>query len=303
MQTPILTAPLSRCTLSAAIVLALSTLASPTLWAQVGTPATPGTRVANGTPLPGAAPMPAAPAVAQPVPQTGPGATAASGPASAIASATHNGKLPQRGEPLALNVSNADIEAVARASASMTGRDVVVDPRVKGVMNLNTERPVPPAVAYNLFLATLRLQGYTVVEVGGLDKIVPEVDAKLQGGTVLTQPGPSNSGQLVTQIFKLNFESANNLIPILRPLISPNNTINVNPGTNALVITDYADNLQRIERIVAAMDVSNATDLEVVPLHNAIATDLAPLVLRLIESGGAAPAARCVGHGDDHNGQ
>ena len=78
---------------------------------------------------------------------------------------------------------------------------------------------------------------------------------------------------------------------MLRPLISPNNTINVNPGNNSLVITDYADNLQRIARIIAVMDVANATDVEIIRLKHAIATDLAPLVNRLIESGSGAPVA------------
>ncbi len=212
-------------------------------------------------------------------------------PPAAPTPATPAGKAPQRGEPVTLNFANAEIEAVARAMASMTGRNVVVDPRVKGTMNLNTERAVPPAVAYNLFLATLRLQGYAVVEVGGLDKVVPEADAKLQGGSVSAGPVSTATGQLVTQIFKLNFEPANNLVPVLRPLISPNNTINVNPGNNSLVITDYADNLHRMARIIAALDVASATDVEVLPLKHAIATDLAPLVLRLLESSSAAAPA------------
>ncbi len=98
-----------------------------------------------------------------------------------------------------------------------------------------------------------------------------------QGGQTA---GPAG-GQIVTQIFKLNFENAANLVPVLRPLISPNNTINVNPGNNSLVITDYADNLQRLARIVAAMDVSNATDVEVIPLqqcdcHRSGAAGVAP---------------------------
>jgi general secretion pathway protein D len=124
--------------------------------------------------------------------------------------------------------------------------------------------------------------------------VVPEAEAKLQGGAV-TVNGSVSGNQIATQIFRLNFESAANLVPILRPLISPNNTINVNPGNNSLVITDYADNLQRLARIIAAMDVSNATDVEVIPLRNAIAADMAPLVSRLIDgssSGAAAGAAQ-----------
>ena len=198
------------------------------------------------------------------------------------------------GEPVTLNFANADIEAVARTMATITGRNVVVDPRVKGQLNLVTERAVTPAAAFQQFLAALRLQGYTVVEAAGLYKVVPEADAKLQGGSVsVAQPGSSGpaGGQIVTQIFKLNYESAGNLVPVLRPLISPNNTINVNPCTNALVITDYADNLQRLGKIIAAMDVSNASDVEVIALQHAIAADLAPLVARLIDSGSGTGSA------------
>ncbi|MGP1629035.1 MAG: type II secretion system secretin GspD, partial [Giesbergeria sp.] len=198
------------------------------------------------------------------------------------------------GEPVTLNFANAEIEAVARTMATITGRNVVVDPRVKGQLNLVTEHAVPPAAAFQQFLAALRLQGFTVVEAAGLYKVVPEADAKLQGGSVSVaragSAGPAG-GQIVTQIFKLNYESANNLVPVLRPLISPNNTINANPGTNALVITDYADNLQRLGKIIAAMDVSNASDVEIIPLKHAIASDLAPLVARLVDSGSAAPGA------------
>ena len=176
------------------------------------------------------------------------------------------------GEPVTLNFVNADIEAVARTMATITGRNVVVDPRVKGQLNLVAERPVSPAAAFQQFLAALRLQGFTVVEAAGLYKVVPEADAKLQGGSVsVARGGNAGSsglagGQIVTQIFKLNYETAGNLVPVLRPLISPNNTININPGTNALVITDYADNLQRLGKIIAAMDVSNASDVEIIPL-------------------------------------
>ena len=214
--------------------------------------------------------------------------------------ATPNPQSVRPGEPVTLNFANADIEAVARTMATITGRNVVVDPRVKGQLNLVTERAVTPAAAFEQFLAALRLQGYTVVETSGLYKVVPEAEGKLQGSSVRVwqggAPAAAGGGQIVTQIFKLNFENAANLVPVLRPLISPNNTINVNPGNNSLVITDYADNLARLGRIVAAMDMSNASDVEVIPLKNAIASDLAPLVARLIEGGtssaaGATPGA------------
>jgi general secretion pathway protein D len=195
----------------------------------------------------------------------------------------------QSREPITLNFVNADIEAVARTMAAIIGRNIVVDPRVKGTINLSTERPVAPAAAYDQFLATLRLSGFTVVDAGGLLKVVPEADAKLQGGTVSVGT-PATGNQIMTQIFRLNYEPAANLVPILRPLISPNNTINVNPGNNSLVITDYADNLQRLARIIGALDVSNATDVEVIPLRHVLAPDVAPVVQRLIDASGGAAA-------------
>ena len=92
----------------------------------------------------------------------------------------------RRGEAITLNFVNANIDAVARTMGILTGRNVMVDPRVKGTITLITERPVTPAVAYNQFLNVIRLQGFTVVSGAGLDKIVPEADAKLQGGSVST---------------------------------------------------------------------------------------------------------------------
>ena len=201
---------------------------------------------------------------------------------------------------ITLNFVNADIEAVARTLAGLTRRTLVVDPRVKGTLSLTTEKPVPASVAWNQFLAVLRLQGFAVIETQGLYKLVPEAEAKLQGGQTAVVPsnGTPNNAQVMTQIFKLNHENANNLVAVLRPLISPNNTINVTPGSNALVITDYADNLQRMARIIASLDVANATDVEIIPLQHTLAADLAALLNKLVEGGAAGAAGASAGQTD-----
>ena len=214
------------------------------------------------------------------------------------------GSTVKRGEPMTLNFVNADIEAVARTLGAATGRNVVVDPRVKGTITLTTDAPIAPAAAYGQFLASLRMQGYTVVHSDGLDKVVPEADARLQGGTVAEAvPGDAAKGaagsQLMTQIIRLQHENANNLVNVLRPLVGPNTPINVNPGTNTLVITDYADNLRRLARIIAALDVPSATDVEIITLKHASAADLAPLVQRLTESTTAAVAVPNMAVGGD----
>ena len=209
-----------------------------------------------------------------------------------------NAPSKQAPEPVTLNFNNAEIDAVAKTLATLSGHNVVVDPRVKGTINLTSNVPVAPSQALRLFAAQLRTQGFALVESAGLYLVVPEADAKLQSGGVSAGTVPTSNGQIVTQIFQLNHENANNLVPILRPLISPNNTVNVNPGTNALVITDYADNLQRLGRIIAALDVANATGVEVIALKHALATDVVPMLQRLLDSGAASGAAPAPGQSD-----
>ncbi len=226
---------------------------------------------------------------------TAPGTTATTtSPAAGSPTTSGSGSagIIRSGSGVTLNFSNADIAEVARTMGVMTNRSIVVDPRVKGTMNLTTDKTISVSAAYNQFLTALRLQGFTVVDSAGISKVVPEADAKLQAGSVSTSEARISGNQISTQIFRLNYETANNLVPILRPLISPNNTINVNPGNNSLVITDYADNLQRMARIIAALDVSNATDVDVIPLKHALAADMVPLLIRLTEGGSGAAAAQ-----------
>ncbi|MES2959963.1 MAG: type II secretion system secretin GspD [Pseudomonadota bacterium] len=189
------------------------------------------------------------------------------------------------GTQVTLNFVNAEIEAVTRAMGAMLDRQFIVDPRVKGNITVYSETPLTVREAYLNYLAALRGLGFTVVENAGLLKVVPEADAKLQAGTVSIGPVQQRGDQILTQIFRLNHENPNNLVAVLRPLISPNNTINANPGSNTLVITDYADNLARLGKIIAALDQPTASDIDVVPLKHGLASDMAPLVQRLADSG------------------
>ena len=191
-----------------------------------------------------------------------------------------------------VNFVNADIDAVSRAMAAIVKRQILVDPRVRGQMTLYSEQPLTEREAFLNYLSALRGLGFTVVDVGGLLKVVPEAEAKMQTGTVSVGQVVRSGDQILTQVFSLRHENVNNLVTVLRPLITPNNTINANPGNNTLVITDYADNLQRLARIIAALDTPAATDVEVVPVRHAVASDLAPMVQRFADtSAGGAPGA------------
>ncbi len=213
------------------------------------------------------------------------------GPAAAQ---TAPASRPAPGSPITLNFKDADIDSVVGAFGHLLNRTFVIDPRVRGKVTLETPRPVSPETAYQLLQSTLRLQGFAIVETGQIARVVPEADAKLQSGPVTAgragPSGPAAAGdQVVTQIFRLAYESASNLVPVLRPLISPNNTIVAYPNNNSLVITDYASNLQRLGRIIASLDSPAAGEVEVIAMKHALASDVAVQVSRLLDDAGRAP--------------
>jgi len=189
-----------------------------------------------------------------------------------------------RGTPVTLNFVNADIEAVSRAIGAMLNRDILVDPRVKGNITVYNDKPQPLGEAYRNYLSALRGLGFTVVESGGFLKVVPEADAKLQTSTVSVGAPQQRGDVVLTQIFKLNYENPNNLVAVLRPLITANNTINASPGNNSLVITDYADNLQRLGKIISALDQPTGGEMQVVQLKNAVASDIVQTVQKLLDA-------------------
>jgi general secretion pathway protein D len=200
----------------------------------------------------------------------------------------------QDGGGAALNFVNADMESVIKAVGHYTGMTFIVDPRVKGTMSLVSERSLTKAQAFALLTSQLRLQGYAVVTGDGFAKVVPEAEAKLQSSPTQVGVGGARArgDQIATQVYRLQHESAANLTAVLRPLISPNNSIMADPGNNSLVITDYADNLRRLSKIIAALDGPATSDLDVIPIRNGIASDVANLVTRLMEPSAGGDSGR-----------
>ncbi|TCV83406.1 type II secretion system secretin GspD [Sulfurirhabdus autotrophica] len=194
-------------------------------------------------------------------------------------------------EQVTLNFVNADIDSVVKAVGVITGKNFVIDPRVKGTINIVSSKPVPRNLTYQILLSALRLQGFAAVEGQGVVKILPEADAK-QNFSVTTGKTLTTSGdKIVTQVYPLQYESAAQLVPVLRPLIGPNNSISAYPNTNTLVITDYADNIKRINKIIDSIDQPSGSELTIIKLQYASALDMAQQLSRLISEGPGVPAA------------
>ena len=195
-------------------------------------------------------------------------------------------------ENITLNFVNADIQSVVKTVGMITGKNFILDPRITGNFNIVSVNPISRDLVYPILLSALRLHGYAAVEEKGFVKIVPEADAKLSFSNTETvgSKGIRVSGdKIITQVYPLQHESAAQLVPVLRPLITPNNVIAVYPNSNTLVITDYAENIKRINKIISSIDIPNQAEMHVMKLEYASAIDVSQMLMRLMPE--AAPVA------------
>jgi general secretion pathway protein D len=183
-----------------------------------------------------------------------------------------------------LNFNNADVDAVIATVARATNRSIVVDPKVRGKISLMSSQALTPDQAIDRLSTALRMNGFALVNTPGGYRVVTESDAKLQSSQTFSSNTDVTGDQIITRVFHLNFASAASVVNLLRPLISPNNTINALPGNNSILVTDYASNLGRIEKIIQSVDNPSATKVETITLKNAQAAKVAALVNRALET-------------------
>lgn len=192
--------------------------------------------------------------------------------------------------PITLNFVDADIDVVAKAVGELTGKTFVLDPRVKGKINIQSAKGVAPGLAYPTFLSALRMAGFAAVEgPGGVVRVVPEVDAK----ALPTPLGGGSAGAVTTKVIPLTHQSAAQVINALRPLVAAANALTVYPPGNAIIITDYSDNIAKIEAVIARLDTPSVAAPELIVLNHANALDVATTLNRVFaESPGAAGDVR-----------
>jgi general secretion pathway protein D len=189
-------------------------------------------------------------------------------------------------DKVSLNFVNADIQEVIKAISQISKKNFLVDPRVKGSINIVSATPVSTELAYDILLSALRLQGYSAVDADGVTKIIPEADAKLYADTMVRLGVKGD--KIVTKVIVLKNESATQMVNVVRPMIAPNNLVVAHASGNALVITDYVSNIKRIEQIVKAIDVPTADAPILIPVKNSSAVDLAATINKLMPEAVAA---------------
>lgn len=179
-----------------------------------------------------------------------------------------------------LNLKDADIRAFVTQVADITGYSFVVDPRVKGKVTVLSSAPMNKDEIYDLFLAVLQVHGFTAIPGQDVIKVIQQVDAK-QNAEVLDRFDTVPSEQLMTRVIAVNNANALELVPILRPLVAKYGHLAGVAAANALIVSDHAANIQRIENIVRDLDSPAEYEVEVLQLQEAWVGDMVTLLQEL----------------------
>ena len=202
--------------------------------------------------------------------------------------------VPVQAETVTLNLKDADISALISTVAEVTDRNFIVDPRVKGKVTVVSSRPMDSEEVYQVFLSILKVHGFAAVPSGEVIKIVPDVNAKQDGIPTASDSAPGRGDQMVTRVVQVDNVAAAQLVPILRPLVPQQGHLAAYPTTNVLIISDRASNVDRLLTIIRRIDQVSDSEIEVITLQHASATEVVRVLNslnRAAPGAGKAPAA------------
>ena len=183
-------------------------------------------------------------------------------------------------EEVTLNFSDADLVAVINSVSQITGKNFIIDPRVKGKVTVVSSKALNETEVYNVFLSILQVHGFATVPTENAIKIIPDATAK-QSSTPSGAASLNPGDQLITRVLSIEHINAAQLVPILRPLVAQQGHLAAYPTTNMLIISDRASNILRIDRIIAQMDQAIDSDIEIIKLKHAFAAEVVRLLTGL----------------------
>lgn len=187
-------------------------------------------------------------------------------------------------ETVNLNLVEAEIAAVASTVSQITGKNFIVDPRVKGKVTIISSSPLDKNAVYQVFLSVLEVHGFAAVPgEGGIIKIIPDANAKQSAIINATNESPGTGSEIVTRVIDIKNIQAAQLVPILRPLVAQQGHLAAYPQNNTLIISDRADNVQRLVEIIRRIDFPSRNEVELIPLQHASATEIVRILSNLTQ--------------------
>jgi general secretion pathway protein D len=191
-------------------------------------------------------------------------------------------------ETVTLNLKDADIGALISTVAEVADKNFIVDPRVKGKVTVVSSRPMNSDEVYQVFLSILKVHGFAAVPSGEVIKIIPDVNAKQDSIPTTTDSAPGVGDEMVTRVIQVDNVAAAQLVPILRPLVPQQGHLAAYPATNVLIISDRASNVERLVSIIRRIDQVSDSEIEIIALQHASASEVVRVLTSLTRAGGGA---------------
>ncbi|MCW9059699.1 MAG: type II secretion system secretin GspD [Gammaproteobacteria bacterium] len=201
-------------------------------------------------------------------------------------------------QTVTLNLKNADINALISTVAEVTGKNFIIDPRVKGKVTVVSSQAMDSEAVYAVFLSILQVHGFAAVPSGEVIKIVPDVNAKQDSIPTVDDRSGRAGDEMVTRVVQVDNVAAAQLVPILRPLVPQQGHLAAYPATNVLIISDRADNVDRLVQIIQRIDLVSDAEIELITLQHASAVEVVRILTALNRTRGGAAAAAAGGGGD-----
>ena len=186
------------------------------------------------------------------------------------------------------NYKDADLGQIVEAVSEITKKNFIIDPRVRAQVTMVSNAPLTADAFYEAFLAILQVHGFVAVPAGNVIKIIPDANARQVPSVDLPDSVSSSSDEIVTQVIAIKNVSAAQLVPILRPLIPQYGHLAAYPASNMLIISDRANNVNRMVRIIRRIDQAGDEEVEVIPLEHASAAEVVRVVNVLYPAAQAA---------------
>ena len=198
--------------------------------------------------------------------------------------------LAQAGAPadVVVNMREVEIADVAEQISRITGRTLILDPAVRGTVNVTSAEPLTPDGVWELFQSVLRVQGFAAVRSGRAWRIIPQANAVRDGG-IRSRGG---SGEVVTRLIRLKSLSPEAAVRVFRPLVAQFGSVEALTSPNAIVVTDYAENVRRIEGLAAALDGGGGNEFQAITLKYATAGDVATALRAVLGDGAQGTGPR-----------
>jgi len=196
----------------------------------------------------------------------------------------------QQGAMITPNYKDADLGQVIEAVSQVTGKNFIVDPRVRAQVTMLSSTPMSAGAFYEAFLAILQVHGFVAVPSGNVIKILPDANARQLPANDLPDRVSSTSDEIVTQVIQVRNVSAAQLVPILRPLIPQYGHLAAYPSSNMLIISDRAANVNRMVRIIQRIDSGGDSDIDIIRLEHASSAEIVRVINALTSAQGAEGA-------------